>query len=119
MQGKEANRILYLVGFLSWRTALRITKDCDYEIINRDMRDRLRGSLCPEAVQGDTPLLGHIRDVRPEWVSFPGQKPTDGCTFLAKNLRIGHNFDIILPGNRWFSSKLNKTYCSLVNFCCK
>ena len=28
---------------------------------------------------------------------------------------MGHNFDIILPGNGWFSSKLNKTYCSLVN----
>ena len=43
----------------------------------------------------------------------------DGCKFLTKNLRMGHNFDIILPGNGWFSSKLNKTYCSLVNFCCK
>ena len=55
-----------------------------------------------------TPILGHIRDVRPEWVSFPGQKPADGCKFLTKNLRMGHNFDIILPGNGWFSSKLNK-----------
>ena len=27
-----------------------------------------------------------------------------------------HNFDIILPENGWFSSKLNETYCSLVNF---
>ena len=69
--------------------------------------------------RGGTPILGHIRDVRPEWVSFPGQKPADGCKFLTKNLRMGHNFDIILPGNGWFSSKLNKTYCSLVNFCCK
>ena len=68
---------------------------------------------------GDTPILGYIRDVRPEWVSFPGQKPADGCKFLTKNLRMGHNFDIILPGNGWFSSKLNKTYCSLVNFCFK
>ena len=68
---------------------------------------------------GGTPILGHIRDVRPEWVSFPGQKPADGCKFLTKNLRMGHNFDIILPGNGRFSSKLNKTYCSLVNFCCK
>ena len=25
-----------------------------------------------------TPILGHIRDVRPEWVSFSGQKPADG-----------------------------------------
>ena len=29
---------------------------------------------------------------------------------------MGHNFDIILPGSAWFSSKLNKTYCSSVNF---
>ena len=68
---------------------------------------------------GGTPILGHIRDVRPEWVSFPGQKPADGYKFLTKNLRMGHNFDVILPGNGWLSSKLNKTYCSLVNFCCK
>ena len=27
---------------------------------------------------GGTPLLGHIRDLQPEWVSFPGQKPVDG-----------------------------------------
>ena len=68
---------------------------------------------------GGTPILGHIRDVRPEWVSFPGRKPADGCKVLTKNLRMGHNFDIILPGNGWFSSKLSKTYCSLVNFYCK
>ena len=68
---------------------------------------------------GGTPILGHIREARPEWVSFPGQKPADGCKFLTKNLRMGHNFDIILPGNGWFSSKLNKAYCSLVNFYCK
>ena len=68
---------------------------------------------------GGTPILGHIRDVRPEWVTFPGRKPADGCKFFTKNLRMGHNFDIILPGNGWFSSKLNKTYCSLVNFYCK
>ena len=61
----------------------------------------------------------HIRDARPEWVSFPGLKPADGCKFLTKILRMGHNFDINLPGNRWCSSKLNKTYCSLANFCCK
>ena len=47
---------------------------------------------------GDTPILGHIKDVRPEWVSFPGRKPADGCKYLTKNLRMGHNFDIILPG---------------------
>ena len=68
---------------------------------------------------GGTPILGHIRDVRPEWVSFPGRKTADGCKFFTKNLRMGHNFDIILPGNGWFSFKLNKTYCSLVNFYCK
>ena len=56
--------------------------------------------------RGGTPILGHIRDVRPEWVSFPGRKPTDGCKFLTKNLQMGHNFDIILPGNGWFSSKI-------------
>ena len=48
---------------------------------------------------GGTHILGHIRDVRPEWVSFQGRKPADGCKFLTKNLRMGHNFDIILPGN--------------------
>ena len=68
---------------------------------------------------GGTLILGHIRDVWPEWASFPDRKPADGCKFLTKNLRMGHNFDIILPGNGWFSSKLNKTYCSLVNFYCK
>ena len=51
---------------------------------------------------GGTPILGHIRGVRPEWVSFPGRKPADGCKFLTKNLRMGHNFDTILPGNGWF-----------------
>ena len=70
-------------------------------------------------LRGGTPILGHIRDVRPEWVSFPGQNPADGCKFLTKSLRMGHNFDIILHGNGWFSSELNKAYCSLVNFCCK
>ena len=76
-------------------------------------------ALRPPRGGGGTPILGHITDVRPEWVSFPGRKPADGCKFLTKNLRMGHNFDIILPGNGWFSSKLNKTYCSLVNFYCK
>ena len=51
---------------------------------------------------GGTPILGHIRNVRPEWVGFPGQKPADGCKFLTKNLPMGHNFDIIQPGNGWF-----------------
>ena len=35
---------------------------------------------------------------------------------LTRNLRMGHNFDTILPGNGWFPPKLNKTYCSSVNF---
>ena len=69
--------------------------------------------------EGGTPILGHTGDVRLELVTFPGRKPADGCKFFTKNLRMGHNFDIILPGNVWFSSKLNKTYCSLVNFYCK
>ena len=68
---------------------------------------------------GCTSIMGHIRDVRPEWMNFPGQKPADECKFLTKNLRMGPNFDIILPGNGWLSSKLNKIYCSLVNFGCK
>ena len=75
-------------------------------------------AISEEDPPGGTPILGHIRDVPPEWVSFPGRKPEDGCKFLTKNLRMGHNFDIILPGNGWFSFKLNKTYCSLVNFYC-
>ena len=76
-------------------------------------------SVKVESARGCTPILGLIRDVRPEWVSFPGRKPADGCKFLTKNLRMSHNFDMILPGNGQFSSKLNKTYCSLVNFYCK
>ena len=56
--------------------------------------------ICP----GGTPILGHIRDVRPEWVSFSGRKPADGCKVLTKNLRMGHKFDIILLGNGWFFS---------------
>ena len=64
-------------------------------------------------------MLGHIEDVRPEWMSFPGRKPADGCNVLNKNLQMGHNLEIILPGNGWFSSKLNKTNCSLVIFYCK
>ena len=73
----------------------------------------------PRGGGGGTLILGHIRDVRLELVSFPGRKPADGCKCLTKNLRMGHNFYIILPGNGWFSSKLDKTYCSLVNFYCK
>ena len=63
-------------------------------------RPKLReGSLTP----GGTPILGHIRDVRPEWVSFPGRKSADGCKFfLPKRLGTGHNFDTIVPGNGWF-----------------
>ena len=67
---------------------------------------------------GGTPLSGHIRDVRPEWANFPGQKPAGGCKFFWQNLRMGVNsfgktcgwviiFYTILPGNGWFSSKLN------------
>ena len=47
-------------------------------------------SLQPTQYQGgwggggekDTILLGHTMDVRPEWVSFRGQKPTNWCKFL-------------------------------------
>ena len=31
-----------------------------------------------ERPAGGTHILGHIRDVRPEWVSFPGRKSADG-----------------------------------------
>ena len=37
--------------------------------------------LCQSSPGGGTPILGHIRYVRPEWVRFPGQ-----------NLRMGVNF---------------------------
>ena len=83
------------------------------------VKDHIHPKDPPGGGGGRTPIFGHIRDVRPEWVSFPGRKPADGCKFFTKNLPMGHNFDIILPGNGWFSSKLNKTYCSLVNFYCK
>ena len=86
---------------------------------NERKRKVLKKQTVNDRPPGGTPILGHIRDVRPEWVTFPGRKPADGCKFLTKNLRMGHNFDVILPGNGWFSSKLNKTYCSLVNFYCK
>ena len=49
-------------------------------------------SKCSTLVPGGTPILGHTRDVRPEWVTFPGRKPADGCKFLTKNLRMGVNF---------------------------
>ena len=91
---------------------------CD-ETLPKPTEQTVGPAVAPWGGGGGTPILGHIRDVRPEWVSFPGRKPADGCKFLTKNLRMGHNFDIILPGNGWFSAKLNKTYCSLVNFYCK
>ena len=42
---------------------------------------------------GSTPILGYTKDVRPEWVSFRGQKSADGCKFPPKNLRMSHNFN--------------------------
>ena len=66
-------------------------------MITRNIRSRIFNLGHP----GSTPILGHIRDVGPEWVSFPGQKPADGCKFLTKNLRMGRNFDMIQPGNGW------------------
>ena len=33
---------------------------------------------------GGHSILAHIRDVPPEWVSFPGRKLADGCKFLTK-----------------------------------
>ena len=91
--------------------------DSVLDVIILQSETKMKAALGPGG--RGTPILGHIRDVRPEWVSFPGRKPADGCTLLTENLRMGHNFDIILPGNGWFSSKLNKTYYSLVNFYCK
>ena len=41
---------------------------------------------------GGTPILGHIRDVRPKWAGFPCQKLADGCKCLTINLRMGVNF---------------------------
>ena len=89
------------------RPIISMVEGMQYEPVNR----QYGGECAP----GGTPSLGHIRDVRPEWVTFPGREPADGCKFLTKNLRMGYNFDIILPENGWLSSKLNKTYCSLVN----
>ena len=37
---------------------------------------------------GGTPILGHIRDVRPEWVSLPGRKPANGCKFFTTAVYI-------------------------------
>ena len=33
---------------------------------------------------GGTPILGHTREVRPEWVSFRDPKPADGYKFVQK-----------------------------------
>ena len=30
---------------------------------------------------GGTPILGRIRDVRPEWMAFPDRKLADGVNF--------------------------------------
>ena len=93
-----------------WK-ARPIGKSCMASILSSKMKPTEGPMQARNMYPGGTPILSHIRDVRPE--------PADGCKFLTKNLRMGHNFDIILPGNGWFSSKLNKTYCGLVNFCCK
>ena len=46
----------------------------------------LRNMIVTETVStpGGTPILGHIRDVGPEWVGFSAQKPAGGCKFLTK-----------------------------------
>ena len=46
-----------------------------------------------EHPRGGTPILGHTGDVRPELVSFRGQKSPDECKFSPKNLRMGRNFN--------------------------
>ena len=35
-------------------------------------------------------VLGHIRDVRTEWMSFPGRTPADGCNFFTTAVYIDH-----------------------------
>ena len=65
-------------------------------------------------VTGDTPILDHTRDMRPELVSF--SRP--------KNLPMGVNFCLNLDGHcidnstwEWVAFvKLNSTCCNLVNF---
>ena len=37
-------------------------------------------------------------------------------TFLRPKISGLVTISIILPGNGWFSCKLNRTYCNLVNF---
>ena len=41
----------------------------------------LHAASTDNLARGGTPILGHIRDVRPEWV-----------VFQAENLRMGVNF---------------------------
>ena len=100
-------KILSGIGvFKVLETVLSVSNGLCWSTILGPISHLIRGGL----------ILGHIRDVRPEWVSFPGRKPADGCKFFTKNLRMSHNFDKILPGNGCVSSKLNKTYRSSVNF---
>ena len=71
-------------------------------------------------------MLGHTRDVQPEWVSFRGQKYVDGCKFWSNTcgwvIILIHKTSglvtssTILPGSGWFSCKLSKTYLHLAYF---
>ena len=60
------------------------------DVYNNSTEDAYGSIGCPGR---GTPILGHTKDVWPEWVSFPGQKPADVCKFLPKNLRMCHNFN--------------------------
>ena len=61
--------------------------------LDHDMKTNHFESLSIRPGGGVTLILGHIREVRPEWVIFEAQKPVNGCKFLPKNLRIGHYFN--------------------------
>ena len=48
---------------------------------------------------GGTPILGHTRDVRPEWVSFRGPKTCGWVIILMHKTSRLVSVSIILPGN--------------------
>ena len=96
--------------------------NCLHQLQDSSWLQRLAKATNP----GDNPILGYIWDVQLEWVSFKDQKSANGCKFLPKTCEwiiiLIHEIhrlvtiSIILPGNGWFSCKLNRTYCNLANF---
>ena len=62
------------------------------QIIRSELKLVKRINIILPTSLGGTPILGQIRDVRPEWVTFSGRKPVDGCKFLTKNLRMDVKF---------------------------